>query len=133
MHRQASSQVARHCSRESELARVFERITAFAIQSLSQRILGMHDHALPDAGSPPTQGYVWRRGGVTRGRRPIGERANKKPAADGSARALDSSCDDGVIAVICPTGQAQFLFLRNCFSRARLDRELARGSLYKRS
>ena len=36
-------------------------------------------------------------------------KANKKPAADGSARALDISFDDGVIALICPTGQANFV------------------------
>jgi len=43
-----------------------------------------------------------------------GERvSNKKPAADGSARAFDISSDDGLIQLICPTCQVQFRYLRN--------------------
>jgi hypothetical protein len=34
-----------------------------------------------------------------------GGKANKKPAADVSARAFDISCDDGLIHLICPTCQ----------------------------
>lgn len=57
--------------------------------------------------------------------------ANKKPAADGSARALDISCDGEVILLICPTRQEQFLFLRNCLFASPLDQELTWGLLYE--
>jgi len=69
-------------------------------------------------------------GVVTCGRRPIGERQTKKPAADGSARALDSSCDDGVMPLICLTGQAlisifsKLKSLRLDFSKWTMDRSM---------
>jgi hypothetical protein len=51
---------------------------------------------------------------VTCGRRPIGEgRQTKSPPRMLPARALDNSCDDGVIPLICPTGQVQITIFRN--------------------
>ncbi len=46
-------------------------------------------------------------------RSPSDRWANKKPAADGSARAFDSSFDDDLIHPSRPTRQEQFRYFRN--------------------